>query len=273
MIQKILVLLLVASALVFTACEKDPVLPGPTQVLQQPNPLPINALVEQVKWSENEFLTATYDAQKRLNQWRIQWQYVQNDPTKIRAITYAFQYDSQGKVTEINYTNNFKVNVFYNDQLVEKAQELYPGGEVLNDYTYLYNNKRIIGIIRKAANDPGEVPTTYKYEFGYDDKGNLNQIKTLEQLPQPVNGNLYKLLETTTYSDFDDKVNPLHWQLQFPYLPQVRWQFNNPRRKEVKIEGGTTSVHTYAYVYNGQGLPTEMSETIDGATRTAKISY
>ena len=266
-------LLLAALVIGLAACEKDPVEPGPAPINQQPNPLPSNALVKQIKWSENDHLTATYDAKNRLKQWRSQWQYVQEDSTKIRSIVYDFQYDAQDKVTKISYTGGFVTNLYYNNQLVEKAQELFPGGAVMNDFTYLYNNKRIIGVIRKIANAFGGGFTTYKYEFGYDNKGNLNQIKNLEQLSQPVNGNPYKLLETTTYSDFDEKVNPNQWQLQFPYLPQVRWQFNNPRRKEVKTEGGSTLATTYAYTYNAQGLPTEQRETVNGTTKTAKISY
>jgi YD repeat-containing protein len=273
MLQKHLMLLFAALVITLSACEKDPAEPNPLPVIQQPNPLPANALLKQMKWSENDYLSATYDAKNRLTQWRSQWQYVEEDPTKIRAIVYDFQYDTQDKVTKISYTGGFVTNLYYNGQGVEKAQELFPGGAVMNDFTYLYNNKRIVAIIRKIANAPGEAPTTYRYELGYDNKGNLNQIKTFEQLSQPVNGNPYKLLETTTFSDFDDKVNPIHWNLQFPYLPQVRWQFNNPRRKQIKTEGGATLVYTYTYTYDTKGLPIEQRETLNGRTKTARISY
>ena len=255
------------------ACEKDREELVSPPVTQQPNHLPVNALVKQVKWSDNDHLTAIYDSQNRLTQWRSQWQIIENDPTLIRSIIYDFQYDAQSMLTRISYSGGFVTNIYYNNQLVEKAQELFPGGAVMNDFTFLYFNKRIIGIIRKAANLHGGVPTTYKYEFGYDQKSNLNEIREMVLLEKPVNGKPYQLLETTTYSDFDNEINTTHWLVQFPWMPQVRWQFNNPRRMTIKTEGGSTRTFTYYYTYNDQGLPVEKLESSDGFIKKSRLNY
>jgi YD repeat-containing protein len=273
MYQRITMLLLAAFAFGLSACKKEPVEPIPTPVTQQPSALPASALFKQIKWAETDHLTATYDVNNRVSQLRSQWQFVQNDPTKIRSVVYDFQYDAQGKVTRITHAGGLVINLYYNGQLVEKAQELLPSGAVMNDFTYLYNNKRIIGIIRKFTSASNDRVATHKYEFEYDNRNNLSQIKILELLSQPINGNPYKLLETTTYSNFDDKVNTTYWHVQFPYLPQVRWQFNNPRRKEIKVEGGSSTVYNYTYTYNAQGLPTERRESVNDFVQTASITY
>lgn len=256
-----------------SACEKDPVVEPPVSrppQQQLPNPLPTNALVKQVKWAETDHDTYQYNDKGQVSLIRSQWQYQENDPTKIRTILYDFQFDEQGKPVRVNTTGGFAVRYVYHDTLIERTQEQYPGGDVSRDVTYIYNNSRIVQETWRVSNLPGEPVSVYKHVFSYDTRGNLNKIEVSEQ---QENGS-YKLLETIEYSDFDDKINPTSWTMRYPYLPQVRWQFNNPRREVRRVVGGAVETTTHAYEYNAQGLPKVKRTTRpSGIVLTAQYQY
>lgn len=252
----LLALIVLLSAI---ACEKDPENePNPTVPPQQelPNPLPAKALVSQLKWTDTDHETFTYNAKGQVSQLRSQWQYVEGDPTKIRTIVYDFQYDAQDKPVQVNYTGEFSVKYFYHGNLIHRTKEFYPGGDWSKEVTYIYAGNRIMQEIWHVNGLPGEPVDVYKYDFGYDAKGNLSEVKTYEQVIDSTSGQQqYKLLETLEYSDFDDKINPMSWKLRFPFLPQVRWQFNNPRREVRRLPDGKEEITTYEYEYNEKGLP------------------
>ncbi len=253
-------LVLLGLLLGLVACTKNSIEePAPAQPPQQelPNPLPLNALVKQLKRTEIDHETFTYNAKGQVVQVRSQWQYDQSDPTKISTIEYDFQYDAQDRPVQVTYTGGFKALYFYHGNLIERTKELLPGGAVAREVTYIYANNRISHEIWRVANAPGEPVTLYKHAFSYDAKGNLTAVNIYEQ-----DENLqYKLLETIEYSDFDNKINPTSWLLRFPYLPQLRLQFNNPRKEVRRVAEGQPQTTTHAYEYNAQGLPVRKRST------------
>ncbi|MCB0534238.1 MAG: hypothetical protein KDD14_18695 [Saprospiraceae bacterium] len=257
---RLLMLLPLAVLLAATACKKEPVSepPGGDSPQQQlPNPLPAHALVRQQRWTETDHQTFAYNDKGQVMQEIFQYQYVQGDPTKIRTMIYDFTYDSQNRPVQLNYTGGFTTQFLYHGNLIHKTRELYPGGALAKEVTYLYSNNRMAQETWRIPSIPGEPDDVYKHVFGYDNRGNLNKVEVFEQ----TGVDQFKLLETTTYSDFDDKINPLSWQLRYPYIPQLRLQFNNPRKVSVQAEDGTVSTTTYAYEYNAQGLPVSNQET------------
>ena len=267
-------------ALAAAACEKDPVTdpnpnPNPIPPQQQlPNPLPAGALVSKLKWTDNDYYDFAYNAQNQVSHLHSQWQYEEGDPTKIRSVDYDFQYDAQNKPIQINYTGGFSTKFSYHGNLVHRTKEFYPGGDWSREVTYIYADNRIKQEVWHVNGLPGEPVDVYKYEFGYDAKGNLAKVETYEQVTDSTSGQQqYKLLETTEYSDFDDKINPTSWMLRYPYLPQVRWQFNNPRRAVRRLADGTLQTTTHEYEYNGEGLPVAKRTTSAGGTQTMTYSY
>lgn len=247
-------LLTLVVLLAFVACKKDPdpvpVSPVPPQQ-QLPNPLPATALVGQLKWTDNDHETMTYNDQGQVSQLISQWQFVEGDPTKIRTIQYDFHYDLEHKPAMVSSSDGFRVQYIYHDTLVERTREMLASGTMLNEVTYLYNTDfRIVQEVHRRT-DLGEPVRLYKYVFGYDNKGNLNKIEQFEQ----TGVDQYNLLQTTEYSDFDNKVNPTSWMLRYPFLPQVRWQMNNPRRETHRWPSGESKTTLYAYEYNAAGLP------------------
>lgn len=256
-----------------SACEKDPVVEPPvSQPPQQqlPNPLPANALVKQVKWSENDRDNYQYNNKGQVSQFRQQWQYQENDPTKIRTLVHDFQYDAENKPVLVNVSGNFSIRYFYHGDLVHLTKEFYPGGDLAKEVTYIYAGNRIAQETWRVSNLPGEPVSVYKHAFSYDAKGNLNKVEVYEQQENLQ----YKLLETTEYSDFDDKINPTSWTMRYPFLPQVRWQFNNPRREVRRVVEGAVETTTHTYEYNAQGLPTVKRTTRpSGVVLTAQYQY
>jgi YD repeat-containing protein len=261
-----------------TACEKDPATepnPSPNPPQQElPNPLPAKALVSKLKWTDNDYYDFTYNAQNQVSHLHFQWQYVEGDPTQIRSIDYDFQYDAQDKPVQVNYTGGFSTKYAYHGNLVHRTKEFYPGGDWSREVTYIYVNDRITQEIWHVNGLPGEPVDIYKYEFGYDAKGNLAEVKTYEQVTDSTSGQQqFKLLETLEYSDFDDKINPTSWMLRYPYLPQVRWQMNNPRRETRRLADGVAKVTTHEYEYNGEGLPISRRTTSTGGTQATAYIY
>jgi len=248
-------LLTLVILLAFVACKKDPdpiPLPEVPPQQQLPNPLPATALVGQLKWSDNDHETMTYNAQGQVSQMVSQWQYVEGDPSKIRSILYDFHYDLERKPAMLSSSDGFRVQYFYHDTLVERTREMLASGTILNEVTYLYNTDlRIVQEVHRRTNWPNEPVQVLKYVFGYDNRGNLNKVEEYEQ----VGIDEFELLMTTEYSDFDNKVNPTSWKLRYPFLPQVRWQMNNPRKETRHWPTGETLVVTATYDYNSVGLP------------------
>jgi len=253
-----------------TACKKDPMDPTvPVSQPQQPNHLPANALLKQFKRAENDHYTLTYNTQNKPLQLRNQWQSVQGDPTQIRTLVYDFQYDAKQRLSQVNQTSGWVTKYSYHGNLIHNAKDYYPGGAVANETVYIYANNRIVQENYFVSNPLGEPPSVYKRVLGYDDKGNLNKEETYEQDENLV----FKLIQTIVYSDFDDKVNPANWLFRFPYLPQVRWQFNNPGKETITSGDNTSKVITYHYEYNPQGLPISRVRNSPEGTSTVIYQY
>lgn len=260
------------------ACEKDreqdpsPTPDPPQQEL--PNPLPPEALLRELRWSENDFYDFQYNDKDQASKIHYQYQYVQNDPTKIRTLDYDIQYDAQDRPELIRYTGGFSTRYFYHGDLIHRTKEFYPGGDWAKEVTYIYADNRIVRENWLVNGYAGEPVSVYKYEFGYDKKGNLAKVETYEQVVDSVSGQLRDvLLETVEYSQFDDRINPNSWMLRYPFLPQVRWQFNNPGREEHRLAGGGSAVITYTYSYNDKGLPVVRQRSTPNGTYSMKYLY
>ena len=262
-----------AAILFIVACKKAPVEELSIQPPQQqlPNPLPAHALVKLIKWSETDHETFSYNARGQVSQLRSQWQYVEGDPTQIKTITYDFQYDELDRPIGVNSTGDHTVRYIYHGNLIHRTQELNPNNTVAKEVTYIYSGNRVIQENWLVNNVSGEPPSVYKHVFFYDLKGNMNKVEIFQQTEDLQ----YKLLETIEYSDFDNMVNTTSWMLRFPFLPQLRLQYNNPRKELRRPAGeGQAETTTYSYVYNGLGLPiTKRTTYASGIVLTATYQY
>lgn len=254
-----------AILLVLIACKKDPA--------EGPAPQPVDFLLRQIKWSDNDHLTFIYNEKGQLEQLRNQWQYVEGDPTKTKTIIDDFIYDAQGKLIQVNTDGGLKALYFYKDDRIEKIQELLGNGTVVTENTYLYDKDRIVGQIKQEANAPGEPPTVYQYLYEFDANNNLTKVAVYIQPENPSPGKPFELVNTTEYSDFDNKINPAGWMLQYPYLPHIRLQYNNPRKQVYRPVGGMVQTTTYEYEYNEKGLPLAKHQSGPGGVLNAAYQY
>ncbi len=265
--------LFLALTLSFTACkvEEDPS-PEPN-VPAQTSPLPSYAMLKSLKYSDIDLQQFNYDANGRLNQLVSQWQFVQNDPSQVRKVVYDFKLDAQNRPTELSYHPGFKTQFVYKNGLIERTQEFFPGGAVFKDRQYQYQQNRISRIVEVRANvSPAEGTTTYRFDYSYDQRGNLNKVQEYVLSNPNTPQEKTKLLLTTEYQDFDDQINPGSWLLVYPYLPHLRWQINNPR-KEVRYEGDFSKTTLYTYRYNDQKLPVSRTAQSEGGSLTAQYLY
>lgn len=249
-----------------SSCRKDFVDPAnPSTPPQEAANLPI----KQIKWTESEHQTFSYNAQNQVAQFRNQWQYAEGDPVQLRTIIYDFQYDTQNRPVQVHASGGCLTNYFYRNNLVEKTQELSPTGTVLEEINYFYAGNRIVQEFHTQRDLSGQPAGNYKYTFFYDARGNLNKIKsyTLGENQE------YELFETTEFSDFDDKVNPASWTLRAPYLPQMRWQLNNPGKVVTTPVNGTPRIVRYEYSYNALGLPVSKQKTSPGSSVSGIYEY
>ncbi|MCC7465955.1 MAG: hypothetical protein IT261_06790, partial [Saprospiraceae bacterium] len=115
----------------------------------------------------------------------------------------------------------------------------------------------------------GELDVYYRRFLKYDAKGNLNREETVERQENQT----FKWIQTLEYSDFDQKINPTQWLLRFPFLPQVRWQFNNPEKMIRTSPGNPTVVYHYAHNYSPEGLPLSRTEINPQGTLVADFEY
>lgn len=251
------------------ACKKDAVdtpvsLPPPQQ--QLPNPLPANALVAEIKWANTDFTTFDYNNRGQVERTREQWQYESGDTGKIRVITHHFRYDALDRPVQIDVSGGFAVKYYYRGNLIDKTEERYPGGAIAREVQYHYADNRIVRETWQVNGLPGESATTYQILLTYDLNGNLAKVETYDD--QQLH-----LLETVTYSDFDDAVNPVNWMLRYPYLPQLRWQFNNPRKEVRQLADGSIETVIYQYEYNTDHLPVLRRKYGPGGTSTMQYRY
>lgn len=265
--------LLLAGAVItglLSACSKDPQDPSiPTPAPQQPNPLPENALIEKIKWSENDHYTITYNEEHMPVKVVNQWQFVEGDPTKIRTIEYLFDYDAQGLLRQVVESGGWTVKYFYQNKLIDKVMEYYPGGELANQTEYIYDGNRIVQENYIVFASTGEQESYFRRFLKYDAKGNLVKEETLERQDNMV----FVLAHAKEYSQFDQHINPTQWLLRYPYLPQVRWQFNNPGKEVVSVRFFDPVVYHYVHEYNNEGLPISRTEIKPLGTLKADFEY
>ncbi|MCC6280218.1 MAG: hypothetical protein IT262_06455 [Saprospiraceae bacterium] len=250
--QQSLKLTLVMMTILFgmVACKKENTECLPPQQ-QLPNPLPENALVVQLKRTDLDHESFSYNYKGQVSQLRSQWQFVEGDPTQIRTQIYDFVYDTEDKPVRINTTGGSDVIYFYKGNRVEKMQELLPQGEVAKEVYFSYANGRIVQEYWDILDVAEDTVSYYKHDYYYDEKSNLTKI-----VSSVLKNNLYFTeVERIEYSDFDDKINPISWKMRYPYIPQIRYQFNNPRKEVRTLADGQKQTTTYSYEYNAAGLP------------------
>lgn len=251
----------------------EPTAPSLPPQQQLPTSLPAAARVKAMVWSPTDQQLFAYNAQGQVSRLVSQWQSVIGDPTQVTRVTYDFAFDAQQRPVSKKVTGSTNWQFDYADALIERAQELDGRPLALSDYQYQQWDSRIRTIFVKRRVDATSTVANFKWELSYDPQGNLTKWAEYRQNDHPTNGQLYTLLQTVEYSDFDTAINPIGWMVLQPYLPQVRWHLNNPRRELRSTPNELGELIEHHYSYNAQGLPSQRRTTRRGLTTTVDFVY
>ncbi len=186
--------------------------------------------------------------------------------------TEIFTYDSQGRITSVDYGEGFVTTY------------TYEGNKITIDYgdesdVLILGDK---GYVESASDEYSE------YEFSYDAQGQLTQIKEdgeIVVLYTWKDGNITKIEEdyykaTFTYTNYDNKANIdlsafLGDQIGDGYLPGVYGKMNKKLlATDTYDEEGDVDEYRYEYTFNEHGAVTKVVQYCnDELRRTYMIEY
>ncbi|MEJ8801980.1 hypothetical protein [Pontibacter sp. H249] len=242
--QILLIAGLSMSALLFTACDKEDILPntpaGPStgapapSTPQAPTPPPVTTSNVLKQFGTDIF---KYDAQNRL---------VEVSYTFQADLGYTVVYEGN-RPARLNFKNGEYLLYTYNNDKVEKAIVYFTDHQKKFDYTFAYNGDKLVKQTTITYLGPNWEKTSIS-DFKYDASGNLTEqvIKWwLSDQPDVMRGP-----STIKWGNYDNKPNPLPYALSSLYLPGVKLHTNNPGFRDPGL-----NKELYTYTYHASGMP------------------
>jgi hypothetical protein len=266
-------------AAVFTvmiaSCKKDDSGPKPQNLLDK---------IVTKEGSDSAVTTITYNSQNKITG--------ESTDDKINDYTSArvFARDNAGRITKITdnesspgtATSSTFTDYFYLTAAETKLKNglaTFPQGSVTvrdsSAYTYTGNNVTRISHFLSTPTFP--VAQVYYYEFKYDTKGNLTELKSFFD-NAPGTGN-FQLGETITYT-YDDKINPLYSPesaLVESITDFLYDRYVSPNNvvglNYVGSDPADNFSANFTYEYRADGRPTKSTLTVVGFTSVSTYSY
>jgi len=190
---------------------------------------------------------------------------------------FHFTYDNKKYVTQINFASGFSIyNVEYEKKRVKKMTNINNNNSIL----YSYSNDQVSEINEFSGSTGNK---NFSYRFSYNTNNQLIQVRWFD-FSTNSNGDLYKTSELTyqmdgnlatidhlhgvspgqlglskrdVFSDYDTKTNVDDFYLledffdTFLFLPQVKFQKNNPQKQRITgVDTDYDIVYTYEYQNN-----------------------
>lgn len=240
------------SALMFSSCDKEDVLPttpttpttpptNPTTP-QNPTPPPVttNSLLKQ--FGTDVF---RYDAQNRL---------VEVSYTFQADLGYTVVYEGDRPV-RLNFKNGEYLLYTYKGDKVEKAVVYLADHQKKFDYTFAYNGDKLSKQTTITYLSPTWEKTSI-IDFKYDANGNLTeQVITwwLSDSPDVLRGP-----SIIRWGNYDNKPNPMPYVESFFYLPGVKVSNNNPGFRDPGM-----NKELYTYTYHTSGMPKDRTMKLE----------
>lgn len=244
------------SALTFTSCDKEdvvPTLPGtpatgnpspaptPAPVPNTPPPVTANSLLVQMGTRNMQ-----YDLQGRL-----------------AALSYADQQwhgytivYSGNKPARLDFNGGGYLLYTYEGDKVVAANRYYGENQVNYRYTFEYANDILVKQKQWSyATSSGGFLTVNEYK--YDGHGNLVELIVFGA-ESGKEADLVKS-HTITWGQFDDKPNPMPYAESSIYLPGVKLFVNNPGYRNT-----SSAKELYTYTYHASGMPKQRLAKVQG---------
>jgi hypothetical protein len=224
---------------------------------ENPGPGPaIGPKLKKVSYTPIDFQEFTYNADGFLSKYYSQYNFVQNDPTKVRSHTINFYYDDQKRVKELTFGSGGPVRYVYEGNVLKKTEEYDHKGRLVIVHHYTFGGNNRLTEVRDVVNDLDDhSQRQLKRTYEYDAKGNLTALR---EYYLNVGTDAFVQTEVTTFEGYDDKKNPEGQLDVYPHLPHLRLRVNNPARKTrtATTDGDRVIwIEEYTYEYNAEGYP------------------
>jgi hypothetical protein len=160
---------------------------------------------------------------------------------------------------------SFEYTYGKNGQLSET--KVFLSDELKEFYAFSYDTEgHLVSEISWGANDNAEFLPISQHKYRYDSHHNLieNQLFLYDNED-------FKLISTTLYKDFDDKINSEHQFMNNLHHPFVRFCKNNPRTIQLTNSNGTSAEQKFLYDYNSRGYVTK--RRIENESATVDFEY
>jgi RHS repeat-associated protein len=164
----------------------------------------------------------------------------------------AYSYYDNGNTESVTYSNDFKeVYTYYADNQLESLVNLDAGGNIMDSYSYTYDNAGNLLTKYELINGTAKDTTTYTYDA-------LNRLLTVME----SSGN------TTAYN-YDGAGNRIQETAVSGSTTTVNtYSYNDQNRLTAvttRVNNEITKVTDYTYDNNGNQLITEVKTYVDGA--------
>lgn len=243
------VFLFVFSALLAFSCEHNGNDPEP----EIPNLVPIK--MEDVD-GHRELI---YDANGKVSGVSIVTKFV--DGTELKNVQTLVR-DTSGKLIELTTDTGWRMVYVYDGEGKVSRTEEYVNDVWSQRHEYAYNEKGLLkeSITYQNVPEEGGLIPVSKDAYSYNSNGNVS----LQVLYYYTSfGAEAKLLTTTTFSDYDSKINTESYFAINPFNPFVKVKNNNPGKMVMRNPTGTnTIVETYEYKYNDAGYTAEKTSYV-----------
>lgn len=223
----------------------------------EPKPEPATLQLQKITSGEKNFQNFSYNAQGQLTHFQSYWIHADSAATASRQ-QIEFGYDDQQRLSQLTSNGKPYVKFFYEGKVLDRAEEYDHKSRLVITHTYLFNAEGRIVELLDLIHDPYE-PTTdpvsyLKSNYEYDSRGNVQRV---QQSTRRVGDPAATPWQTVYYEGYDDKKNPEHPEINYPFLPQMRTMVNNPGKITVKSADGKTVLveEKLTYAYNEQGYP------------------
>lgn len=229
-------------------------------------PQRISKLVTKISSSPTDFRSFTYDANKLLTNYTLQ--FINGNGTSVMSVNYSYVNGV------INTAGSPGGSVFYETEghQVKVVRVFRPMGSEISVLYYTYNSKgQLIEWREKFSQPEIDQPKESKQAFEYYADGNLKRMMYYLKM---TNDGPFVLSGSTLYDQYDQFKNPEISFLGTVYMPSVVFQKNNARRMRYYAANGELyQTSTFEYTYDADGYPSTKLYKDDRSTIPILFTY
>jgi YD repeat-containing protein len=184
---------------------------------------------------------------------------------------YQFEYDPNQHLIKVTSANQWYITYHYDGDKLLNTKEFDGAHQLMAMHEYVYDSQGRLRVILDYLGDNLKKPYARQTLY-YDQNENLC-VQTTELYDADFQQ--FTPYMRKVFSDFDDKINTENTVLFYPFLPNMIFQKNNPRKITLLNErkGKTLSTELYQYEYNQADLPQKVSVKVKHLDESVEGKY